>query len=91
MKINGITTSATAPPGRPAAAPSTTKAVEAAPAEVRLSGASAELGSEPALDSARLQEIRQAISEGRFAINPSAIADRLIESARELVASQRRG
>ena len=33
----------------------------------------------------RIAAIRQAISEGRFTINSSAIADRLINSARELL------
>lgn len=41
----------------------------------------------PPVNSARIQEIKQAISEGRFTINPEAIADRLIESARDLVNS----
>ena len=41
----------------------------------------------PPVNAARVQEIKQAISEGRFKINPEAIADRLIESARELVNS----
>lgn len=41
-------------------------------------------------NTARIQEIKQAIAEGRFKINPDAIADRLIESARELVNSNRR-
>ena len=45
-------------------------------------------GSEkPPVNMARVQEIKQAISEGRFKINSEAIADRLIESARELVNS----
>ena len=34
-------------------------------------------------------KIKQAIAEGRFKINAGAIADRLISSARELVAAQR--
>ena len=42
------------------------------------------------VNTARVQEIKQAIAEGRFKINPEAIADRLIESARELVNSNRR-
>ena len=33
------------------------------------------------------RDLRQAISEGRFKINPEAIADRLIESARDLLNS----
>ena len=37
------------------------------------------------VNTARIQEIKQAISEGRFKINPEAIADRLLESARDLV------
>lgn len=42
------------------------------------------------VDKAKVQEIKQAIAEGRFSINPEAIADRLIDSARELLAGQRR-
>ena len=41
----------------------------------------------PPINSARIQEIKAAISEGRFKINPEAIADRLIESARDLLNS----
>lgn len=45
-------------------------------------------GQQTSVNTARVQEIKQAISEGRFKINPEAIADRLIESARDLVNSQ---
>lgn len=41
-----------------------------------------------AFDEARVNEIKQAITEGRFKINPEAIADRLLASASELVAAQ---
>jgi len=41
--------------------------------------------SQPPVNMARIQEIKQAISEGRFKINPEAIADRLIESTRDLL------
>lgn len=43
-------------------------------------------GSAPPFDSARIDAIKQAISEGRFKINPEKIADSLIASAKELVA-----
>ena len=59
---------------------------------MQLSGLSAELAtseSQPPLDAAKIQEIKQAIAEGRFTINTSAIADRLIASAREMVNSRR--
>lgn len=57
-------------------------------AEVKLSPASTELaasGSGAPVDSARIAEIKQAISEGRFTINAEAIADGLIETARDLL------
>jgi negative regulator of flagellin synthesis FlgM len=44
----------------------------------------------PPVNTARIQEIKAAISEGRFKINPEAIADSLIETARDLVNSQRK-
>lgn len=43
--------------------------------------------SEP-IDSARIAEIKQAIADGKFQINPERIADGLIESARELLAGK---
>lgn len=78
----------------PAAATGKAKAASAKAAErpaasdddVKLSAASSSLAT-PTSDSAnaaRIQEIRQAIAEGRFQINTGAIADGLIESAREL-------
>lgn len=39
----------------------------------------------PPVNSAKIQEIKQAIAEGRFKVNAEAIADGLIESARELI------
>jgi len=59
--------------------------------EVQLSSLASQLlatENEPAFDAGRVEEIKQAITEGRFSINAGAIADRLIASARELVDSQ---
>ncbi|MGE5490922.1 MAG: flagellar biosynthesis anti-sigma factor FlgM [Actinomycetota bacterium] len=61
--------------------------------EVKLSALAGELqagDAKPPVDSARVAEIKQAIAEGRFSINAGAIADRLLDTARELVGSQRR-
>ena len=60
--------------------------------DVQLSGLSAQLrtsGDDQPFDAARVTEIKQAISEGRFTINAGAIADRLIASAKELVDTKR--
>lgn len=58
---------------------------------VRLSNVSAQLASasEPEVNAERVQQIRQAIAEGRFQINASAITDRLITTARELIHNHR--
>lgn len=95
MKITGPINTATSPsPGTRTSAPRTARpeATAEASESVRISAASTALvDSEPGIDQARISEIRQAIAEGRFKINPGAIADRLITTARELVDSQRRG
>jgi negative regulator of flagellin synthesis FlgM len=43
-------------------------------------------GAEGAFNSQRVAEIRQAISEGRFQIDPERIADGLLNSVREMLA-----
>ena len=71
------------------------KASEAKPGsstEVHVSGAAALLaaGEEtPPIDTAKVEEIKQAISEGLFKINPEAIADGLIETSRQLLAERK--
>lgn len=76
---------------RPKATASGTSAGSAA--EVKLSTASAQLAgasSGAPIDGARIAEIKQAISEGRFTVNAEAIADGLINTARDLLQSQRK-
>lgn len=43
----------------------------------------------PVVDSARVEAIKQAIGEGRFKINPEAIADGLIATVKDLVQNQK--
>lgn len=88
MKIDSSykpTTAPVAPRAAPqqTAAGSTQEAVSLSP----LAG-SLQNSETPPVNSARIQEIKQAISEGRFQINPEAIADRLIETARDLVSKR---
>ena len=40
-------------------------------------------------DTAKVEAIKLAIGEGRYTINPDAIADKLISSTRELLAQQK--
>lgn len=42
------------------------------------------------LDIGRIEEIKRAIADGQFKINSGAIADRLLNSARELLGAQKK-
>lgn len=72
------------------ATPPTPKTPAPNSAEVQLSALAAQVkGSGAPVDKAKIDEIKQAIAEGRFTINAGAIADRLLNTAKELVNSQR--
>ncbi|MES1983258.1 MAG: flagellar biosynthesis anti-sigma factor FlgM [Pseudomonadota bacterium] len=43
------------------------------------------MASTPLVDAAKVAEIRQAISEGRFKVQSSAVADSLIQSVTDLI------
>lgn len=53
-----------------------------------LNKAEAAMASTPTIDRSRVDEIRQAISEGRFKIDANRIADGLIESVRQMLDAQ---
>ena len=55
--------------------------VALSPAATALSGA----GSDAAFDAGKVERIAQAIRDGKFKINPEAIADKLIVNAQELL------
>jgi negative regulator of flagellin synthesis FlgM len=63
--------------------------VELSPLGSQLSNIEASLANVPVVDSQRVEEIKQAITEGRFKVNPEQIADRLLETVQELIQSQR--
>lgn len=91
MKIDSSYKPTTAPvaarpqPKTPTETASTAEAVSLSP----LAG-SLQASEKPPVNSARIQEIKEAIAQGRFKINPDAIAGRLIETARDLINMQRR-
>ena len=93
MKIDNLKTPGLTGPGR-AVAKTVAKPESGSEGSqsgaVKISSVSSSLSAQnPEVNAARVQEIRQAISEGRFEINASAVADRLISAARELVGSRR--
>ncbi len=94
MKIGSIQSKAiaSAAPAAPAVADRTTAAnkLSAAPqasASVSLSPAAALLAKgavQPSFDAAKVERIAQSIREGRYTINPDAIADKLISASKLL-------
>ena len=52
---------------------------------VQLQSIEKNLANSEVFDAARVAEIKQAISEGRFVVNPDKVADRLVETVRELI------
>jgi negative regulator of flagellin synthesis FlgM len=50
-----------------------------------LSGAVSSGGTDPTFDAQKVEKIAQAIRDGKFQINPEAIADKLIDNAKELL------
>jgi negative regulator of flagellin synthesis FlgM len=89
MKIGPLESS---PVGAPAterkAQPALASGSAEASAQVALSPAATELAgakADPAFDAAKVERIAQAIRDGKFVVNPEAIADKLIVNAEELL------
>jgi negative regulator of flagellin synthesis FlgM len=62
--------------------------VESSSLSSRLAEIQGSLSNVPVVDSARVEEIKQAISEGRFKVNADKVADSLIESVRQMLGAQ---
>ncbi|HRC39316.1 MAG: flagellar biosynthesis anti-sigma factor FlgM [Rubrivivax sp.] len=68
--------------------PATAQAGTEPSAQVALSPAASALagaGTDPAFDTAKVERVAQAIRDGKFTVNPEAIADKLILNAAELL------
>ena len=66
-------------PGRPKAEPSATVALSSTVAQLAAGSI------ESVFDTQKVQRISDAIRDGKFVVNPEAIADKLIANAQELV------
>ena len=65
--------------------------IELSPLGSQLAGIEASLADLPVIDMQRVEEIKLAISEGRFKVNPDVIADKLLETVQELIRAQQKG
>ena len=101
MKIEGSIKSVSSnavqqEPGRSGKEPSADVAAPPVSTNVKLSSLSSQLqmieksfADTPVVDAARVAELKQAISDGRFKVNADAVADRLIETVRQLIRAHR--
>ncbi len=64
--------------------------VELSSLAARMQEVEAALANVPVADSGRIAEIKQAMAEGRFQVDASKVADGLIESVKQMIASQAR-
>ncbi len=62
--------------------------VQLSPLSSQLQAIESSMANSPVVNSERVAEIRQAISEGRFKVNPDVVADSLLQTARELLRSR---
>jgi negative regulator of flagellin synthesis FlgM len=63
--------------------------VQLSPLGSQLAEIEASLANVPVVDTQKVEEIKQAISDGRFKVNPDVIADKLLDTVRELIQSQK--
>ena len=79
-----------ATPQRPAATSQGSQAEQVAisPLSARLQEIGATIASTPAFNAERVAEIKQAIAEGRFKVNPERIADGLLENVRQMLSEK---
>ncbi|MBI3903653.1 MAG: flagellar biosynthesis anti-sigma factor FlgM [Nitrosomonadales bacterium] len=71
----------------PSAAPSSTS-VNLGATSTQLRSMESSVASAPLVNAAKIAEIKQAISEGRFQVNSGVVADSLIKSVNDLISVQ---
>jgi negative regulator of flagellin synthesis FlgM len=81
-------TSRTPAAGTTAPAPADTgsgDAVNLSALSSQMQSVGASLANAPVVNQAQVNEIKQAITEGRFKVNPEVVADRLLDTVREII------
>ena len=61
--------------------------VQLSPLSAQMQAIESGMAGTPVVNNARVAEIRQAIADGRFKVNPNVVADHLLQTARELMKS----
>ena len=69
----------------PSAQPTSSTSVSLGSTATQLNSMESSMLNTPVVDASKVAEIKQAISEGRFKVNSGVVADRLIETVRDLI------
>jgi len=72
----------------PAAQQSSDTSVSLGSTAAQLRSMENNLANTPVVNAAKVAEIKQAIADGRFKVNSEAVADRLLETVRNLIGSR---
>lgn len=91
QSVGGLSGGASKPAKSVASRPTAAKGeqVDLSPLSARLQEIEAEMANTPVADAGRVAEIKQAIADGRFQVNPERIADGLLDSVRQMLAGRR--
>jgi len=68
---------------------STSTSVHLGATTAQLQKMESSMANTPLVDAAKVADIKQAISEGRFQVNSAAVADGLIQTVKELISSHK--
>ncbi|RFC37669.1 MAG: anti-sigma-28 factor, FlgM family [Candidatus Nitrotoga sp. SPKER] len=69
--------------------PSTATSVHLGATSAQLQKMESSMANTPLVDAAKVADIKQAISDGRFQVNTSAVADGLIQTVQDLINSHK--
>ena len=95
MKINGLNQNTpierasggkSSGPAAAGSAKGSSSSVSISDLASQLHSIEAELSTSEPFDAGKVEEIKQAMRDGQFKVNPGVVADRLIESMKELLA-----
>ena len=72
----------------PAAQQAGTTSVSLGSTAAQLHSMESSMANTPVVNAAKVAEIKQAISDGRFKVNPEAVAGRLLDTVRDLIGNR---
>ncbi len=81
-------TSSKSKPSAPTAPQQSSSSVSLGSTATQLQSMENSMANTPVANAAKVAEIKQAISDGRFKVNPEIVADRLLETVRDLIGNR---